>query len=254
MTSPETPLADHAIPPAPAMPAKMPSPKEDPKGFLVWVRNKLITGLFVAGPLIITVWILQIIYHLVNSISDPFVRAFVHQFEEILPAWMIVDETIPGAGLILTLMVLFALGLIVSNFIGKKIIHWIDKFLSHFPVVQTIYKLAKQIVEAFERISKPGEFENKQVVYVRYPGMQEGYFIGFLTGRFTNAEGKRMVTVLIPTSPNPITGIVLVLNEDTVLISDLEMDTAWKLIVSAGLVTPRKVRQTVKPLSAGLSE
>ncbi|MFH1066938.1 MAG: DUF502 domain-containing protein [bacterium] len=213
-----------------------------------WVRNKFITGLFVAFPLIITLWVLQLIYQLVNSFCDPIVRATIVQNPNFFPSWMIMNGTIPGAGFAMTFLLLLGLGILMSNYLGKKLVRILDNFLLRLPVFNAIYKLAKQIVEAFQEMTRPDGLTGKQVVYVRYPG-SKGYLLGFLTGRFTNAESKKMAVVFIPNSPNPITGFVLVFEESEVLVSDLQMRQAWKMIVSGGLVSPSSVTLPVRPVT-----
>ena len=99
-------------------------------------------------------------------------------------------------------------------------------------------------------MTQPGSgFANKPVVYLKYPHLN-GYLLGFLTGRFTNADGERMVTVFLPNVPNPITGFVLVFHETEVLMSDLSVDDAWKLIISGGLVSPKKIKSHVRPVAS----
>lgn len=254
---PSSPLPQVNPEPAPPQREKITDqiPK-DPKGFLIWVRNKLITGVFFVLPLVLTYYVLKMIYTFVGSFCDPFVRALVEAYNEYIPSWLTTEvvingqakETIPFAGLVITLLLLLVLGVFASHYLGKKIVSLIDTFLLKVPVINTIYHLAKQIVDAFQGLSKPGGFEGKQVVYVKYPDL-EGYLIGFLTGRFTNAEGKRMAAVFVPTAPNPITGFVLVFHESQVLVSDLGMDEAWRLLVSAGLVHPMRVKFPVRPIT-----
>jgi uncharacterized membrane protein len=235
-------------------------PVKEKENFFTWLRNKLFTGLFVAFPAIITIWVLQIIYNLVNSVCDPLVRELVSRHREFIPEWMvhqvyignIVEETIPGAGMVMTLILLLILGVLATNFLGKRAVRITDNFLLRVPVISTVYNLSKQIVEAFQRMTQPGGFADKQVVYIPYPGLK-GYVIGFLTGRFTNAAGEKMGVVFVPTAPNPISGFMLVFKETEIFISDLKMNEAWKMIVSAGLVSPQQVDQVISPIPTNLS-
>jgi uncharacterized membrane protein len=233
------------------------SPPPAPRiGSLGWFRNKLVAGLFVAFPVVATLLLLRFLYGIVNDLCDPLVRAIVAHYHPYIPGWLLIEKeiggrlqaTIPGAGLVLTLVLLLFLGIGASNFFGKRIVQTVDAFLLRLPIVKTFYNLAKQMVEAVQGASDPGGLQSKQVVYVRYPGVN-GYIIGFLTSRWKNAQGVPMGMVFIPTSPNPITGFTLVFEEKDILVSDLDMETAWKAIVSAGIVMPKQVLLPIHPLS-----
>lgn len=227
----------------------IPEPPKETVFSFAWVRNKFLTGLFVAFPLIITLWVLQLIYQVVNSFCDPIVRATIVQNPNLFPSWMIVKGSIPGAGFAITFLLLLGLGILMSNYLGKKLVRVLDDILLRLPVFNAIYKLAKQIVDAFQEMTRPEGLAGKPVVYIRYPGLN-GYLLGFLTGKFVNAEGKKMAVVFIPNAPNPITGFVLIFEESEVLLSDLPMRHAWRLIVSGGLVSPSHVTSPVRSITA----
>jgi uncharacterized membrane protein len=221
----------------------MSSSKSEGRIFFVWFRNKFITGLFVAIPLVITYWILNFLYRAVSSVTDPFVKTFVSYNRASLPDFLIIEdvrgiETIPGAALVITLLLIFLIGLLTANVIGKRILGYFDSLLHRIPLVNAIYPVAKQVVESLRSLGGSEEdLANKKVVYVPYPGIQ-GYLLGFQTGRFCGPQGKTLASVFIPTAPNPVTGFVLVFGENQLIDSGLSMEDAWKLVVSGGLLTP----------------
>lgn len=228
-------------PPIPAAPA--------PTGF-AWWRNKFLAGLFVAIPLVVTYLILKFIYRQVSGVCDPIVIALVGAFREAIPDFLLIHdarsgaETIPGAAFVITILVVVALGLVATNVLGSRLLGLLDSALMRVPLVNLIYPLLKQVVDSIKDIGASKEnFESRPVVYLKYPGVN-GYLLGFLTGRFTDSQGRAMATVFIPTAPNPITGFVLVFEARDVIESDLPMEAAWKMVVSAGFVVPKELRKT----------
>lgn len=229
------------------MDALTPSPTPaDPKlspAHLAWWRNKLLAGFFVAIPLVVTFVILRFLYRIISGVCDPLVIALVSVYRNSIPDFLIITdingkETIPGAAFFITIAVILVLGLLATNVFGSRLIQLIERGLARIPLVNLIYPLLKQVVDSIRDIGDSKEnFKNRPVVYVRYPGIQ-GYFIAFQTGRCSTADGTEMVSVFLPTAPNPITGLVLLIRADDVIESGLSLDTAWKIIVSAGFVLP----------------
>ncbi|NJK90423.1 MAG: DUF502 domain-containing protein [Blastochloris sp.] len=217
----------------------MSEPKESAP--LIWLRNKFLTGLFVVIPLFATFWILKFLYKVMSGFAERLVKTLVEVYRPLIPNFLIVDGTIPFAALFITLATVIAVGLLATNVFGRKIVEWIESALHRVPLVNLIYPVAKQVVESLKELGNAQTEESrKPVVFLRYPGTL-GYFIGFQTGRFKSAEGKRMVTVFLPTAPNPITGFVLAFEETDVVNSDIKYEDAWKMIVSGGLVTPKNI-------------
>jgi len=215
-------------------------PKQKP-ATLIWLRNKFLAGLVVVVPIAATLLVLKFLYTIISGFFDPLVKAFVKDNRESLPDFIIVNDTIPFAALIITILLIIAMGLLVTNVLGRKFLQYMETLLLRVPLVNVIYPLAKQVVDSIKSIgetaNRPEPGDNRQVVYLRYPNLN-GYLIAFQTGRFKDKKGEEFVSVFIPTAPNPITGFVLIFKEDDIIESDLAMEDAWKLLVSAGFVTP----------------
>jgi len=213
----------------------------------VWWRNKFLTGLAVAIPMAATLFVLRFLYKVISGVTEPVVIQVVTTYHEQLPGLVLIAGprpdtfTIPGVALLLTILLIGLLGLLVTNVFGKKILGWLEYLMNRIPLVNVIYPLAKQVVDSIKAIGEaangPVPGDSRQVVYLKYPDLN-GYLIGFQTGRFSNQQGEEFVSVFIPTAPNPITGFVLIFKEEEVIESDLAMEDAWKLLVSAGFVTP----------------
>jgi uncharacterized membrane protein len=189
------------------------------------IRNKLFTGVVVAVPMIVTVYVLCFAYGFINGISAPFLSKLF-------------GKEVPGLGFLVTLLLLIFLGYMATNVLGQRILDWSERQLLHIPLVKTIYTGVKQVVDSFKSFNNMANF--KRVVYVEYPS-PGCKLIGFVTGQYYDHRlHQEMVSVVIPTAPNPMTGLVILVDAAHVIESELSLEEAMKLIVSAGLVSPRK--------------
>lgn len=192
---------------------------------LAGIRNKLFTGVVVAIPIIVTVWVLQVAYNFINGISAPTLKKLF-------------GREIEGLGFVVTLLMLLFLGFMATNVLGQRILDWMERQLMKVPLVATIYTGVKQVIDSFKSFNNMANF--KRVVYVEYPA-PGCKLIGFVTGQYYDHRlQQEMVSVVIPTAPNPMTGLVIIVDAAHVVESELNLEEAMKLIVSAGLVSPKK--------------
>jgi uncharacterized membrane protein len=195
------------------------------RGILADLRNKLLTGVVVAVPIIVTIWVLEFAYGFIDGISARFLNRLF-------------GKEIPGLGFLVTLLILLFLGFMATNVLGQRILEWIERQLLRIPLVATIYAGVKQVIDSFKSFNNMSNF--KRVVYVEYPS-PGCKLIGFVTGQyFDHRLQTEMVSVIIPTAPNPMTGLVIVVEAAHVIESELNLEEAMKLIVSAGLVSPKR--------------
>ena len=201
------------------------------RGILSEVRNKLFAGILVAIPIIVTVWVLKVAYGFITGISEPFLEK--------------AGVRAPFLGFFVTLLLLLALGFMATNVLGKRILESCERFLLRLPFIAPVYASVKQVIDSMKSFNNSSTF--KRVVYVDY--MADGSkFIGFVTGQYyDHGLGQEMTSVVIPTAPNPMTGIVVVVPTAKVINSQLSMEEATKLIVSAGLVVPKQ-RTPIAPI------
>lgn len=209
---------------------------------MVWFRNKLLAGLALALPLVITFAILQFIYSLLHGWSFPIVRWFADLANEMAGTTVIGtdDPRFVNAtrfiGVLLPIAALIALGVAATNVIGVHVVGAIDRLLLRIPLVSFIYKSLKQVIDSFKTIGGSQNF--KRVAFIDYPvpGMR---MIGFVTGQFTDpVNGKAMTTIFVPTVPNPMSGILLVVDSEKVTDAPFTLEEASKLILSGGLLVP----------------
>jgi uncharacterized membrane protein len=190
------------------------------------LRTKIFAGILVILPLGITFLILKFVFNTLDKILGPLTpEVTVYLFHRLF--------SLPGLGIISFFFMLYLIGLIATNVMGRKLVSWTDSLAKNIPVVKNIYLSSKQLTDAFSSARK-GSF--RQAVFVEFP--QEGNFVlGFVTNELTDLEHQMMVTVFIPTAFIPPQGFLLFLPKEKILPSRLTIEEAIKAIMSVGIVT-----------------
>ena len=198
------------------------------------VRRYLITGLLAWVPLGVTIFIIK------------FFAGYVAGLVNVLPAnWQpdrLIGFHIPGLsaiiGIIVILIVLFITGLLASNFFGRYLLGLGDDLLERIPLVRSIYSTVKQISDTM--FSKKGKAFRK-VVLIRYPH-KDSWSLAFLTsdnlGEIEVKAPSRLISVFIPTTPNPTSGFLILVPPEDVIELEMTVDEAFKMIVSLGVIAP----------------
>lgn len=200
------------------------------------LRTYFFTGLLIVVPVGITVWFLRTIILWADkqlALLPPAIHPNTY-----LPF------PIPGLGIIITFIVIIIIGVITTNFIGKWFVNLGEQIVDKIPLVRSIYLLAKQVLETL--FSKDKE-SFKKVVMLEYP--RRGiYSIGFITGvargEIQEKTNQKVLNVFVPTSPNPTSGFLLMVPEDDIIPLDMDVDAAFKLILSGGMVTSEQKKMT----------
>ena len=194
------------------------------------LRTQFVTGILVVVPIGVTILILVWLFGAIDNILQPVIRSI----------W---GRTFPGVGFGVTLVLIYLAGVIASNIIGRRVIHYGESLLARIPVVRQLYAGVKQILEAF---SRPGKTGFMQVVLVEFPkeGMRA---IGFITNEAYGKSGERLLNVFIPTSPNPTSGFLEIVTEDKIIRTNISVDAALKMVVSAGRVSLQEVSDKLSP-------
>ncbi|OGP88666.1 MAG: hypothetical protein A2157_17915 [Deltaproteobacteria bacterium RBG_16_47_11] len=197
------------------------------KHFLKHLRTKIFAGILVVLPLGITFLVLKFVFNTLDSILDPLIPNInISLFHRVFH--------LPGVGIISFFLLLYLIGLITTNVLGRKLISWGDRLFTTIPVVKNIYTSSKQLTDAFSATRK-GSF--RQAVFVEFP--QEGNFVlGFVTNELTDLERQTKVTVFVPTAFVPPQGFLLFLPKEKILPSQMTVEEAIKAIMSVGIVTP----------------
>jgi uncharacterized membrane protein len=194
------------------------------------VKKYLITGLLIWIPLVITIWVLKVIFDALDQSLLLLPLAF--QTEN----WLGVH--IPGLGAILTILIVFLTGLFATNFFGAQLVEIWHDILQRIPVVNSIYSSVKQISDTL--FSSSGQaFRKALLVQWPHPGM---WTIAFLTGTpggdVVNHLPADCVSVYVPTTPNPTGGYFVIVQRKDVIELDMTVDQALKYIISMGVVPP----------------
>jgi len=198
------------------------------KKILKHLRSKIFAGILVILPLGITLLVLKFVFNTLDSILDPLIPNInILLFHRVFH--------LPGLGIVSFFLLLYLIGVITTNVLGRKLVHWGDHLFTNIPVVKNIYLSSKQLTDAFSATRK-GSF--RQAVFVEFP--QEGnYVLGFVTNELMDLERQARVTVFIPTAFVPPQGFLLFLPKEKIFASQMTIEEAIKAIMSVGIVTPR---------------
>lgn len=205
------------------------------------VRDRLGKGLLLVLPLVITLWLMRLLFGVIHANVTPVVL-------HLLESWAVVDPerwtarlAAPVIGLILTLLFVYLMGLLAANLVGRRLWAMIEKGILRVPVVKSIYGASRQLLDA---ISLTGSESFSRVVLVQYPSPGL-WTLGFVTGEQRTplvdgpaAEGGDTLLVFLPTTPNPTSGWLVLVAASDVRNVDLSVEEGIKLLVSGGLVKP----------------
>jgi len=194
------------------------------------MKKYLITGLLIWIPLVITLWVLKFI---VDALDQTLLLLPLEFRSE---NWVL--SHIPGMGAVMTLVIVFLTGLLTTNLIGARLVHFWHEVMHRIPVVNSIYSSVKQISDTL--FSSSGQaFRKALLVQWPQPGM---WTVAFLTGRpggdLANHLPGDFVSVYVPTTPNPTGGYFVVVARKDVIELDMSVDAALKYIISMGVVPP----------------
>jgi uncharacterized membrane protein len=192
------------------------------------IKRQFLSGVLVVVPLILTYLVLRFLFETVDGILSPLI-------------FKLLGYSIPGLGIIATVLIILLMGIVTRNLVGAKLYGYGDKMLTKTPLIRIIYSAAKQLIEA---VSVPNIKTFKEVVMIEYP-RQGLYAVGFATAKIKFQGGKdgdkKLVGVFIPSTPTPMTGIVVFVAEEDVICMDITVEEGIKLIVSGGIVSPQTI-------------
>ncbi|MGD2132902.1 MAG: DUF502 domain-containing protein [Maricaulaceae bacterium] len=209
---------------------------EQPKFSLwLWLRNSFFTGIVVAAPITVTVWLVYTFINFADRTVKPLIpRAYLPE------EWL--GFAIPGFGLIVAILVLTMLGALAANILGRSLLQVGERLVARVPFVRTIYGALKQLLES---VFSQTEKSFKEVVMIQYP--REGlWVVGFITTRARGEVKRRLgedyLGVFVPSTPNPTSGFIVWLPESDVVRLNMSVEDGANLIVSAGIVIPEEVQ------------
>jgi len=186
------------------------------------IRASLLAGAAIIVPLVVTYLVLKFLFQSLDAILQPVFVPLLHR-------------RIPGLGLIALLVVVYLAGLFARLVAGRWAAALADRLMARVPLAGPIYSATRRLVEA---LSAGGRVAFRRPVAIEYP--RPGIWaIGFVTGRVTaGCEGRSCLSVFLPTPPNPASGLLLVVPEDSVVHLRISVEEAVKFVFSGGVVTP----------------
>ncbi len=200
------------------------------------LRRHFLTGILVLTPALVSILLIMYIFNRIDNVLSPLILELLERYAP--------DTHVPTVIVSIVSVLLIALGILfvgvlTENYIGRKLIDLADRLLSRTPLVRGIYTAVKQFLDAF-RIGSDTRFH--KVVAVEYP-RTDMWVIGFLTSdvgtRLKSAiteEGPKLMNIFIPTTPNPTSGYLIMVDQSQVRDLPLTIEQAIKYIVSAGVL------------------
>ena len=202
-------------------------------GLLAKLRGSFLTGLVVIAPVGLTIWLIWTVIGWIDGVVLPLVP---HQFRP----EQYIGINLRGVGVIIFLVFTVIIGWLAKGIIGRSLIRYAETVVDRMPVIRSIYSGIKQISET---VFAQTERSFEKACLVQYP--RKGIWaIGFISTEakgeisFRAETGGKLMSVFVPTTPNPTSGFLLYFPEEDVIELDMTIEDAAKLVISAGLVYP----------------
>jgi uncharacterized membrane protein len=197
---------------------------------LVHFRRYLIAGLLVWVPLIVTGLIIKFLVDLLD-------------FTILLlpPSWRpeaLLGFSVPGTGVMVAIVIVFLTGIVAANIVGRKLFDLGEAIVDRIPLVRSIYSAVKQVMHSL--FSNGGQ-SFRRVLMVEYPrkGLWTlGFQTGVGVGEVQHRTDRDVVTVFIPTTPNPTSGFVIMVPREDAIELDMSVEDGLKFVMSLGVVVP----------------
>ena len=200
---------------------------------LTRLRNYLISGLLFWIPLILTIIVIKFFLEFINGLVP----------QEYLPeAIFNLDTSIPGSGIILLFLIILITGILVTNILGRRLVALWEKLLNRIPGFRNIYNILKKVSDTVLNTSSQSF---KKAFLIQYPS-KGIWVIAFQSGDYRGeAEsiiGQKTINLFAPTAPNPTSGFFVLIPKKDAFELDISVEDAFKLVISAGVVTPNSVK------------
>lgn len=202
------------------------------------IRRYFLTGLVVFLPIAITI---NVLLWLFNAM-DNFLGRLITRLH---------GEPVPLLGLAATIAVIFFIGVLTTNVVGRRFVGWFDRLMLRIPLARSIYSATKQLSDNII-LQRRAAFQ--RAVLVEWP-RQGVYTVGFVTGeiggRTQEIAGRRVLNVFVMSTPNPTTGFLVLVPEDQVYPLDMSVEDGLKLMMSGGIVAPPSAQRPLSIESGG---
>ena len=193
----------------------------------------MITGILILIPLFVTYILIAFLFNLLGNAGTPIIRGLLSFLDLDQIGWLM--PLVPFINLLIVLALIFFIGLIGTNIVGRRILATVNQLVMRLPLVRTVYGAVKQVVETLQ--GPQGSFQ--RVVLLEYP--KKGvWMMGLVATRridtFNLSPSETLLAVFVPTTPNPTSGFLVLIPEEEVIETDYSVEEAFKFIVSSGIV------------------
>ncbi|KAF0103381.1 MAG: hypothetical protein FD187_1263 [bacterium] len=205
------------------------------------VARYILIGFFTLAPLWVTWLVLDFLFNLLARIGAPFLRGLAHGLRpvsEILADWLLHPGVQYVLAALFTLAGLYAVGVLTSLVLGRRLIAYTEGLLARLPLVQTIYGATKKFLETLRKPPVSGQ----RVVLIAFPS-PDMKALGFVTKVMTDPDsGRQLAAVYVPTSPNPTSGYIEIVPMDDVVQTDWSVEEAMAFVMTGGTNAPDTLR------------
>lgn len=206
---------------------------------LAALRRYLIAGLLVWVPLVTTFFVVRVLVDLMDQ-----------SLRLLPPGWRpeaFIGFKVPGLGIVLTAAVLLLTGVVAANLAGRKLVGLWEGLLARIPLVRSVYAASKQVMET---VFGAGGKSFRKVLLIEYP--RKGVWtLGFQTGEDAGEiqarTARQVVTVFVPTTPNPTSGFVILVPKEEIIELEMSVEEALKMIMSLGVLSPNGRSEVARP-------
>ena len=199
------------------------------KSVIAIIKRYFLSGVLVVVPLILTYIVLKFLFEAIDGILQPTIHSILGYY-------------IPGLGLFTTILLIIITGILTRNYLGAHIYRLGDQLLIRLPIIRPIYSAAKQLLEA---ITIPSNRSFKEVALVEYP-RRGSWALSFISNRFTiviDGTARACASVFVPSTPTPISGMVVVLPLDQIHPVNMTVEEGIKFLVSGGVAAPELIEE-----------
>ena len=197
------------------------------------LRNYFISGLLFWIPLALSVLLIKFFLEVVNNLVPT----------RLLPESLLnLDTTIPGSGIVLVILVILITGALVTNILGRKLLDLWERALNKIPGFRNIYNALKKISSTVLNTSSESF---RKAFLIQYPS--KGIWViafqsGDYKGEVESIIGKDVINLFVPTTPNPTSGFFVIIPKKDAFELQMSVEEAFKLVISAGVVTPENLK------------
>lgn len=202
------------------------------------MRRYILTGILTIIPILVTLFVFRFFFDLLSGIGRPKVILLANAVRPFSPDLSKLILEMPwlssGLAIVLTLALFYVLGWVVTQVIGRRLLHAFEAQVTRIPIVTTVYGATKKLIQAFQSEGAGSQ----KVVLIEFP-RPNMKTIGFVTHTMLDRDtGQELSAVYVPTAPNPTSGYLEILPSDELVPLDWTVDEAMTFVVSGGVTAP----------------